>query len=429
MLLQRLALIQAVPFALAHDDPERETLLQLSQALSGEQIQLYYQCAIHGKQDLSLAPDEYAGFVMTLLRMLAFAPLAADAHDVGGHIENTELHSAETGVHTAKKPLQLPQSKAAKPPVQTTSTPATSSENKIAEPVLTQGNNDVPPWEDAPSEAETVTETPEQKADTSVQTTSDAAETNTQSANEAETPSENQVSDNGAANNETEVSLPETSSENPIQTTPIEEAVEAEAFAHEASAEPFYDYGSPEHDYPVAESAEMPPPPDWEHAVPADTPEAESEAEENGDDEDTQFAPLPEFSTENWAAIVRHFARKLGAAQMLAQHAAWTHYDAGSHLMMLSLTDEARATANKERLDKIKNTLAEAYGLPLKLQTEPWRDDTGWETPTMRRQRLQLEGRQQAQDLLEADETARQVLKVFEAQWQPDSLELAEQED
>ena len=112
---------------------------------------------------------------------------------------------------------------------------------------------------------------------------------------------------------------------------------------------------------------------------------------------------------------------------MLAQHAAWTHYDAGSHLMMLSLTDEARATANKERLDKIKNTLAEAYGLPLKLQTEPWRDDAGWETPTMRRQRLQLEGRQQAQDLLEADETARQVLKVFEAQWQPDSLELAEQ--
>lgn len=415
MLLQRLALIQAVPSALAHDDPERETLLQLSQALSGEQIQLYYQCTIHGKQDLSLAPDEYAGFVMTLLRMLAFAPLAADAHDVGGHIENTELHSAETGVYTAKKPLQLPQSEAAKPPVRTTSTPATSSENKVAEPISTQGNNDVPPWEDAPSDVETVSDTPAQTADASVQTTSDAAETNTPSANEAETPFQT-------------TPQAETSSENPIQTTPIEEAVDAAAFAHEASAEPFYDYGSPEHDYPVADSAEMPPPPDWEHAVPADTAEAESEAEEDSDDEeDTQFAPLPEFSTKNWAAIVRHFARKLGAAQMLAQHAAWTHYDAGSHLMMLSLTDEARATANKERLDKIKNTLAEAYGLPLKLQTEPWRDDAGWETPTMRRQRLQLEGRQQAQDLLEADETARQVLKVFEAQWQPDSLELAEQ--
>ena len=445
MLLQRLALIQAVPSALANGDPERETLLQLSQALSGEQIQLYYQCAIHGKQDLSLAPDEYAGFVMTLLRMLAFAPLAADAHDVGGHIENTELHSAETGVHTAKKPLQLPQSETVKPPVQTTPVPAMSSENKVAEPVTTQENNDVPPWEDAPSEAETVTDTPVQAEAESVQTTSDAAEANLPSANEAEMPfqttpqaetsSENQVSDYGAANNETDVFLNDTSFENPdntnpIQTTPIAEAAEAEAFAHEAPVAPFYDYGSPEHDYPVADSADMPPPPDWEHAVPADTAEAESEAEEDSDDEDgTQFAPLPEFSTENWAAIVRHFARKLGAAQMLAQHAAWTHYDAGSHLMMLSMTDEARATANKERLDKIKNTLAEAYGIQLKLQTEPWRDDAGWETPTMRRQRLQLEGRQQAQDLLEADETARQVLKVFEAQWQPDSLELAEKED
>jgi len=443
MLLQRLALIQAVPSTLANDDPERETLLQLSQALSGEQIQLYYQCAIHGKQDLSLAPDEYAGFVMTLLRMLAFAPLAADAHDVGGHIENTELHSAETGAHTAKKPLQLPQSEAAKPPVQTTPAPATSSENKVAEPVTTQENNDVPPWEDTPSDVETVSDTPVQAVAESVQTTSEAAETNPPSANEAETPfqttpqagtsSENQVSDNEAANNETDVFLNDTSFENPdntnpIQTTPIAEAAEAEAFPHDDTAETFYDYVSPEHDYPVADSAETPPRGRGTPPPPADTAEAESEAEEDSDDEEgTQFAPLPEFSTENWAAIVRHFARKLGAAQMLAQHAAWTHYDAGSHLMMLSLTDEARATANKERLDKIKNTLAEAYGIPLELQTEPWRDDAGWETPTMRRQRLQLEGRQQAQDLLEADETARQVLKVFEAQWQPDSLELAEQ--
>ena len=128
---------------------------------------------------------------------------------------------------------------------------------------------------------------------------------------------------------------------NPIQTTPVAEAAEAEVFEHEASTAPFYDYSPSDHDYPVEDSAEMPPPPDWEHAVPADT--AEAEAEEDSDDEDdTQFAPLPEFSTENWAAIVRHFARKLGAAQMLAQHAAWTNYDADSHLMMLSMTDEAQ---------------------------------------------------------------------------------------
>jgi DNA polymerase-3 subunit gamma/tau len=37
-------------------------------------VQLYYQIALHGRNDLALAPDEYAGFTMTLLRMLAFAP-------------------------------------------------------------------------------------------------------------------------------------------------------------------------------------------------------------------------------------------------------------------------------------------------------------------------------------------------------------------
>ncbi|HFC8537866.1 TPA: DNA polymerase III subunit gamma/tau, partial [Neisseria bacilliformis] len=79
LLLQRLALVQTVPAAIPADDPERDTLHTLAAALGAEQIQLYYQCALHGKQDLSLAPDEYAGFVMTLLRMLAFAPLAAPA--------------------------------------------------------------------------------------------------------------------------------------------------------------------------------------------------------------------------------------------------------------------------------------------------------------------------------------------------------------
>ena len=432
MLLQHLALIQAVPSALAHDDPDRGVLLPLSQALSGEQIQLYYQCAIRGKQDLSLAPDEYAGFVMTLLRMLAFTPLAAASCDANAVIENTELKSpsaqAAEKEAAAKKPLPS-KAETAQTSVQTASASAMPSENKVAEPASSQENNDVPPWEDVPNDAETVSDVPVQELAESIQTSSETTEANLPSANKAETSPDNQVSKNEVANNETGASLSEVPSENPIQTTQNDEAVETDAFTHEAPAEPFYSYGFPDDDYPVEDGSEMPPPPDWEYAAPAD---AEEEAEEeNNDDEgsndedSTQFAPPPEFSTENWAAIVRHFARKLGAAQMLAQHAAWTQYDAGSHLMMLSLTDEARATTNKERLDKIRTTLAEAYGLPLKLQTEPWRDDADWETPDMRRRRIQLEGRRQAQDLLEADETARRLLQVFEAVWEPESLELA----
>ncbi len=72
MLLTRVALAQAVPEAL--EEPERASLAPLASALDPEMVQLCYQIALQGRQDLPLAPDEYAGFVMTLLRMLAFRP-------------------------------------------------------------------------------------------------------------------------------------------------------------------------------------------------------------------------------------------------------------------------------------------------------------------------------------------------------------------
>jgi DNA polymerase III subunit gamma/tau len=71
-LLHRVALAQTAPAALAAEGPERDRLLKLAAALDPEDVQLYYQIAIHGRQDLPFAPDEYAGFTMALLRMLAF---------------------------------------------------------------------------------------------------------------------------------------------------------------------------------------------------------------------------------------------------------------------------------------------------------------------------------------------------------------------
>src|SRR5690606_15500 len=36
--------------------------------------QLFYSLALHGRAELALAPDEYAGLLMILLRWLAFRP-------------------------------------------------------------------------------------------------------------------------------------------------------------------------------------------------------------------------------------------------------------------------------------------------------------------------------------------------------------------
>jgi len=78
-LLHRIALAQTVPQAIADDEPERERLLELARSFSAEDMQLFYQIAIHGRNEIDLAPDEYAGFTMTLLRMLAFMPGGAQA--------------------------------------------------------------------------------------------------------------------------------------------------------------------------------------------------------------------------------------------------------------------------------------------------------------------------------------------------------------
>jgi DNA polymerase-3 subunit gamma/tau len=81
-LLHRVALAQTVPQAVADDEPERVRLLELAQVFTAEEVQLYYQIAIHGRDEIDLAPDEYAGFTMTLLRMLAFAPAKGTAQPI-----------------------------------------------------------------------------------------------------------------------------------------------------------------------------------------------------------------------------------------------------------------------------------------------------------------------------------------------------------
>ncbi len=74
LLLHRIAMVQSVPDYSPEDLPDYAEISRLAGIFSPEELQLYYQIAIHGRNELGLAPDEYAGFSMTLLRMLAFVP-------------------------------------------------------------------------------------------------------------------------------------------------------------------------------------------------------------------------------------------------------------------------------------------------------------------------------------------------------------------
>ncbi len=73
VLLHRVALTQFAPQAIA-DPLERERLSPYAAALAPEFLQLAYQVCVHAREEMALAPDEFTGFSMALLRLHAFRP-------------------------------------------------------------------------------------------------------------------------------------------------------------------------------------------------------------------------------------------------------------------------------------------------------------------------------------------------------------------
>ena len=117
MVLQRMAVLQAVPSAAAEsDDPDHQEMLRLSEAMPADETQLLYSLCLHGRTELGLAPDEYAALTMVLLRLLAFKPKAHQAQEV----QQVQAPAAQ------KKTL------ATAPPSAAAAQPATSSPKPLA---------------------------------------------------------------------------------------------------------------------------------------------------------------------------------------------------------------------------------------------------------------------------------------------------------
>jgi DNA polymerase III subunit gamma/tau len=72
--LQRMAVCQQVPDSHDVQDSEAVEIARLASIMPADETQLLYSIAIHGRSELGLAPDEYSGLTMTVLRLLAFKP-------------------------------------------------------------------------------------------------------------------------------------------------------------------------------------------------------------------------------------------------------------------------------------------------------------------------------------------------------------------
>ena len=449
LLLQRIALLQTVPAAVPADDPEYPALKHLAAQLGGEQIQLYYQCAIHGKQDLGLAPDEYAGFVMTLLRMLAFAPLAAPPQHTGAQIDGSGLHTPSAAPAKQTPSENLPAFQTASPdtaPAQTAvaatsdddtppwqepaaNTPQTrlsdglhpSEDDRPSEQTSTQtattatNNDDTPPWQEPAANAPQTCLSdglhPSEDDRPSEQTAAATSNDDTPPWQEpaANTP-QTRLSDGRHPSEE------DRPSEHTLPASPV-------AWQLEEST-PFDDI-PPADEYAYYGDDILQPLPQDEGMETGEPGHEEGEDEgENADD----FAPLPELNAANWHAVIKRLGKRLGAAQMLADHMAWTEDDPAANRILFALNGNSQTTTTKEYFDKISQTLADAYNRPgLSIQTQAWQDGAGWETPAMRRVRLQHEGREEARGRLENDPACRRLMAGLEAAgWEAESLQLAE---
>ena len=380
LLLQRIALAQTVPAAISPNDPESPRLHALAQAFSGEQIQLYYQCALRGKQDLPHAPDEYAGFVMTLLRMLAFAPFAAENTPRNAEIAHTQMHEPATQ-HPVSGSL-----KTDAPPQEQPETPTAAAESVPPEPAAADIR-----------QPEKQTAQPEQEF-----------------ANAAEEP---------AAQHPVSGSL---KTDNPLPGQPETPAAAAEPVSLEPAAD---DIGQPEKqtarpEHGFANTAEEPAPAESK-SKPTKKGSPKNKvappAEPQRQPETAADSPMPPFAAEHWHEITARIGTQVAAARMLLEHTAWAGWENG---ILHLATDPAntKSRVNKEYLDRIARVLSQAYAMPVRIQTQPLNETQKHETPAMRRERQTAENRARAQTLLEQDTTLRNIQEIFGTKWIDDSL-------
>ncbi|MGL6112456.1 MAG: DNA polymerase III subunit gamma/tau [Rubrivivax sp.] len=149
VLLQQMALEQAVPGVLDAGEPEHADARRLAGAMPADETQLLYSIVLQGRGELQLMSDEYSALTMVLLRMLAFAPPSqarAAAEGAGAAARNQAATSAQ-----ADGLVKAPPSKAGAPPmVRPEVRPEVRAVAQTRVPPVLAQSPEPPPWVDLP---------------------------------------------------------------------------------------------------------------------------------------------------------------------------------------------------------------------------------------------------------------------------------------
>ncbi len=129
--LQRMAVCQQVPDSHDVQDSEAVEIARLAGLMPADETQLLYSIAIHGRSELGLAPDEYSGLTMSLLRLLAFKPKgfrpANMASGVAVEAEKKSLKTEEVSLPSTEQKRSEETHSVRAEPVEAHASPSTPS--------------------------------------------------------------------------------------------------------------------------------------------------------------------------------------------------------------------------------------------------------------------------------------------------------------
>lgn len=167
VLLSRIAIEQRVPGALPQDEPNLAAIEQLAQQLSADHVQLFYSVVVHSRDEIRLAPDDYAGFIMACLRLLALTPAGSLPTPVRAMPDSTSAAPTsspapeleKTAPDAAPMPEDSPSPVSISSPIRSDVSPDPEPRTGIQPAVIESGGAvvkqaaeaDLPPWETEPS--------------------------------------------------------------------------------------------------------------------------------------------------------------------------------------------------------------------------------------------------------------------------------------
>lgn len=115
--LHRVAMYQALPSSVDKAQPDAEQIQWLAKTLAPQDVQLYYQIALKGRDDLALSPTPRIGIEMIALRMMAFRPSQVSLTNVIGPqaAAQSALAPQTTSASAVPSPSEAPRPLASAP--------------------------------------------------------------------------------------------------------------------------------------------------------------------------------------------------------------------------------------------------------------------------------------------------------------------------